>query len=79
MKVLVHLNHSRNKSYLLSFPKKTKVRKILEGDCHDLAIKKLLAHSSRRVHIPEKHKQKVQNLAHFTISQCGGYIAERLA
>ena len=79
MKVLVHLNHSRNKSYLLSFPKKTKVRKILEGDCHDLAIQKLLAHSNKRIEIPKKHKQRAQALAHFTISHRGGYIAERLA
>jgi hypothetical protein len=78
MKVLVHLNHTKNKGYLLGFPSRTKVRKIIEDPDHELAILKLMVHSNKRIQIPRKYKQRAQAMAKFTISQ-RGYVIERLA
>ena len=80
MKVLIHLNHGLDKSYLLGFEnlKAQEVRTILESSSEDLAIQRLMAKASQRVEIAPKEKQRAQNLADFTLSQ-HGYTIERLA
>jgi len=80
MKVLVHLNHGLDKSYLLGFEHlgAKEVRAILENSNEDLAIQKLMACSTKQDEIAPNKKQQAQNLADFTLSQ-HGYTIERLA
>ena len=81
MKVLVHLNHGINKSYLLCFERNMtaqSIKEILGCTDPDHAIKRLLMYSSKRMEVSPKDRQKAEKLAHFTISQ-RGYTFEQLA
>ena len=81
MKVLVHLNHGLDKSYLLSFNKGMKADRLKEISQYpdsDHAIQAYMMHSSRRIEVHAKDRQKAEGLASFTISQ-SGYSIERLA
>jgi len=63
MKVLVHLNHGVDKSYLLNLEgvENKKVRRILESSNQDLAIQKLMACSTTQVEIAPNKKQQAQD------------------
>lgn len=81
MKVLVHLNHGVDKSYLLAFkPNMTagRLKAMIGSPDQDRAIQVLLARSSGHVEVLKKEKKKAESLADFTISQ-HGYTSERLA
>ena len=81
MKVLVHLNHGFNKSYLLSFDKEMKadrLKKISQGPDPDCAIQAFMMCSSKQIEVNSKDRQKAESLASFTVSQ-SGYSIERLA
>ena len=82
MKILVHLNHGADKSYLLGFAgritTRQEVKAILKDRNEDRAITTLFAHSARRVPVSPKDRQKAEGIADFVVSQ-HGYTAERLA
>ena len=80
MKVLVHLNHTINKSFMLAFGQGTtpgKVRAILENASQEAAIQTLLLRAASRVEIPAPQKRRAQAAADFTITE--SYTLERLA
>lgn len=79
MKVLVHLNHGRDQSYLLGFGQdmtKDKVRRILEND-ENKATEELLLRSTKQIEVFSKDKRKAEAAADFIVS-CHGYSMERL-
>ena len=81
MKVLVHLNHGFDKSYLLSFDKEMtadRLKKISEYPGPDRAIQVFMMYSSKQIEVASTDRQKAEGLASFTISQ-KGYSIERLA
>ena len=81
MRVLVHLNHGVDKSYLLAFkPNMTagRLKNIIGRPDQDRAIQALLAQSAGQVEVIKEEKHKAESLADFTISQYG-YTSERLA
>jgi hypothetical protein len=81
VKVLVHLNHGHDKSYLLTFDRETTpkmLKEILESDDSDQTIRDLIAYSAKQVEIKPKDRRKAESVAHFIVNQ-RGYGAERLA
>lgn len=84
MKVLVHLNHGVDKSYLLNFGKnatKASINRMLEDAKRD-AAETLLNYASvagiTKVLVAPSEIHKAEFEADYTVSQ-HGYIAERLA
>lgn len=84
MKVLVHLNHGVDRSYLLNFGKsvtKKDVEKLLDEGEND-AVEALLgfaaAKSIFKIEVPIQERKKTEFEADYTVSQ-HGYISERLA
>lgn len=84
MKVVVHLNHGNDRSYLLNFGKsvtKKDIAKLLNDERKD-AAETLLGYaalkSAFKIEIPTQDRQKAELAADYTVSQ-HGYIAERLA
>ena len=74
MKVLVHMNHGSDKSYLLSFDREMTakgLKVILEDTDPDHAIERLMLYSAGRVEVKPKDRHKAEGLANFTISQHG--------
>lgn len=84
MKVLVHLNHGVDKSYLLNFGKKaTKqvIGRMLKDDKKDAVesmLKYALIAGIDKVEVTPSEIRKTEFEVDYTISQ-HGYIAERLA
>lgn len=84
MKVLVHLNHGVDKSYLLNFGKnatKQTINRMLRDDKKDAVesmLKYALIAGINKVEITPSEIKKTEFEADFTVSQ-HGYIAERLA
>lgn len=81
MKILVHLNHNQDKSYLLYFGKNLgakQVQRLLKDQGHRNTIRELMARSTDRLKVLPQEKKIAQALADFTISQ-RGYTAQRLA
>ena len=85
MKVLVHLNHGIDKSYMLNFGNKVKkedIKKVLHLGQDD-AAKAIygyanLLESVQKIEIPDKGKVKAGFEVDFVVGH-QGYIAERLA
>jgi hypothetical protein len=84
MKVLVHLNHGVDKSYLLNFGKaatKQTVNRMLKDDKKD-AVESLLKYALiagiDKFEITPAEVKKTEFEADFTVSQ-HGYTSERLA
>ncbi len=79
MKVLVHLNHGVDKSYLLAFRReditKDELKSLIDGDAK--AVDKLFIKATQRVEISPKDLPKAGRTADFVISH-HGYTAERL-
>ena len=81
MRVLIHLNHGRNESYLLSFKGSTAVKRVktILGDRNqDRAIRTLLIRSVKRVEVNLQDRKKAAASADFVVSR-RGYTVERLA
>ena len=84
MKVLIHLNHGIDRSYMLNFGKsvtKKDVAKLVDAGV-DNAVSSLFAYAAIRsigkVEIPTEDKRKAELGADFTLSQ-HSYISERLS
>ena len=80
MKVLVHLNHGIDRSFLLYFRRDItgkKIQSILAHRNCSAAIQKLMMKSSTITEVPAQDKKKVEALANFTVAD--HYSAERLA
>ena len=84
MKVLVHLNHGVDRSYLLNFGKsvtKKDIAKLLRNG-EDYGAEALLSYaaikSAFKVEVPVQDRKKAEFEADYTVSQ-HGYISERLA
>ncbi len=80
MKVLIHLNHGINKTFLLSLKSYVttgRVRKIL-ADANKTVTSHLLKHTAAINEISPKNKKKAQGKADFIVSE-NGYTLERLA
>ena len=85
MKVLVHLNHGIDKSYLLNFGNKVKkgdINNVLHLGQDDAAKAiysyALLSESVQKIEIPDNEKGNAGLEADFVVGH-QGYIAERLA
>ena len=84
MKVLVHLNHGVDKSYLLNFGKnvtKPTINRMLKDDKKDAVesmLKYALIAGIDKVEVTPSEVRKTEFEADFIVSQ-RGYIAERLA
>ncbi len=85
MKVVVHLNHGIDKSYMLNFGNKVKkeeIKKVLElGEddaAHAIYSYARISKSVQMIELGEKEKQKAGHQADFVVGH-QGYIAERLA
>ena len=79
MKVLMHLNHGRDETYLLVFPRSVttrKIKEILEGD-RQTAMCALLMASRIKIKILPQERQKAGLIADFVVSE--KYTSERLA
>lgn len=80
MKVLVHLNHGLNKTYLLHFNRRMTretIRQILTAD-DSVATQMLILASAKKVEVAAEEKISAERSADFVISQ-QGYTAEKLA
>ena len=84
MRVLVHLNHGVDRSYMLNFGEsvtKKDVAEILGSDEDDVA-EALLGYaatkSAFKIEVPVQDRKKAEFEADFTVSQ-HGYSTERLA
>lgn len=85
MKVLVHLNHGIDKSYMLNFGNKVKkgdIKKVLHLGQDDAAAAIYgyanLHKSVQKIEVPDQGKMKAGLEADFVVGH-QGYIAERLA
>jgi len=85
MKVLVHLNHGIDKSYMLDFGNKVKkmdIKKVLRLGQNDAAqaiygYAEILG-SVRKIEVPQTKKKSAGSEADFVVGH-QGYISERLA
>lgn len=81
MKILVHLNHGSDKSYLLTFENPMnleKLRLILEDKDHDRMIRWLMMASSKSVEVKPKDRKKLEAQSDITIRQ-DVYLIQKLA
>ena len=84
MKVLVHLNHGVDKSYLLNFGEnatRRTINRMLKNDKKDAVesmLKYALIAGIDKVEVTPSEVRKTEFEADFIVSQ-RGYIAERLA
>ena len=80
MKIVIHLNHGTNRSFLLEVNHGTSVRtvrEILSGANHDAAITKLIKRSHVIRELFDFERQKAARSADFTVSN--DFVVERLA
>ncbi len=81
MKIVVHLNHGVDKSYLLVFGKNSitrdQVRQIINQN-DDISAKQLIFKSGERYELNPSEARRAEMVADFVVSQ-HGYSAERLA
>lgn len=81
MKIVVHLNHGVDKSYLLVFGKnaisRSEVRELVERN-DDSAAKLLMLQSDQRHELTQTEIRRAEFAADFVMNQ-HGYSSERLA
>ena len=80
MKIVIHLNHGTNRSFLLEVNHGTSVRavrEILSSPNHDIAVTKLIKRSHVITELFETDKEKAERSADFTVSN--DFVVERLA
>ncbi|MBI3252911.1 MAG: hypothetical protein HYZ52_06345 [Candidatus Omnitrophica bacterium] len=79
MKVFVCQRRGLGKHLILTFDKTitaAEVRKILDGEDTDAAIRRLIARSTGLAHVPARHEKKMRAASKFTVSE--KYVAEKL-
>ncbi len=80
MRILIHLNHSKDKSYLADLNKKSsaeRIQRILKLYPGDDVMQNLNSHLDQFIEIPPKHLSIAMQLATKTITP--DYITEKLS
>ncbi len=80
MKILIHLNHGADKSYLLHFDESfaaKRLRSILNAGNQDAMVHKLFRISAQNMEVSPRERKEAEAQADFIVSD--GYTAERLA